>query len=590
MLADRGQDIGHASLTVAEILDLDVMQRASPLVLAGAGHLDRPVRWVHISEQPDIADYLKGSELLLTTLMGLGTDAAFRRQFVRRLAEARIAGLLVRLGEGFSSVPAEIVDEAERLDLPLVLLRRRIGFVEVTERVHGAIISHQLELLRRADQVRSEFTDLVLRGVSLRHILRRLADLVRNVVVLEDAAHQVVEFADYGPGSGDALARWERHSRMPHLTAVDASVQVEMAEAGCAWVPIWLRSELWGRVHVLQDDHILDDVDLMAIDRAAAALSLALLAERDARSAADQARSALIRDILSGRLASPEEFVRRAGSLGMKLPTSSLAVLAVEPRGLAELVATQELSEGERQEIRAALLEHTRVAIRGQGLSALSGLDGDRVLAVLSVPARGRPGEVLAQVGADACDRISRAWAGQIVPVAGTSGTAAPAVLRRALAQASEAAELGARISPGPGVHHYGDLGIYHLLLPLAEGPRLASYVEAELGALLEHDARNRTPLVATLRSFLDHGGHVTAAARDLFIDRRTLYHRIEAISNLLARDLGHADTRLRLSVALRALDLLHTRRGADRTAATGQSAAPVAASSGRAAPGAVRP
>ena len=58
-------EIGHASLTVAEILALDVVQRASPLVLAGAEHLDRPVRWVHISEQPDIADYLKGSELLL---------------------------------------------------------------------------------------------------------------------------------------------------------------------------------------------------------------------------------------------------------------------------------------------------------------------------------------------------------------------------------------------------------------------------------------------------------------------------------------------------------------------------------------------
>jgi PucR family transcriptional regulator, purine catabolism regulatory protein len=110
-------------------------------------------------------------------------------------------------------------------------------------------------------------------------------------------------------------------------------------------------------------------------------------------------------------------------------------------------------------------------------------------------------------------------------------------------------------------VYHYGDLGIYHLLLPLAEGPRLANYVEAELGALLEHDARNRTPLVATLRSFLDHGGHVSAAARDLFIERRTLYHCVGTITRLLGRDLANPDTRLRLSVALRALDLLQSHR-----------------------------
>ncbi|MGH3260595.1 MAG: helix-turn-helix domain-containing protein, partial [Trebonia sp.] len=437
---------------------------------------------------------------------------------------ARIACLLVRLGEGFSCVPAEIVDEASAVGLPLVLLRHRIGFVEVTERVHGAIISHQLELLRRADQVRTEFTDLVLRGVSLAQILRRLADLVRNSVVLEDAAHQVVEFAGYGRGSGTTLARWELHSRLPHVTATDAGVQVEHGEAGCAWVPIWLRNELWGRVHVLQHDHELDDVDLMAIDRAAAALSLALMAERDARSASDQARSALIRDIVSGRLASPDEFIRRAGSLGMTLPVTGLAVLAIEPQGLAELVATQELAERERQEMRAAVLEHTRAAIRNYGLSGLSGLDGDRVLAVLSLPAGTEPQALLAQVGDDACERIGRAWSGQITPIAGASGAATPLVLRRALTQAAEAAEFGARVSNTSGVYHYGDLGIYHLLLPLADGPRLANYVEAELGVLLEHDARNRVPLVPTLRSFLDHGGNVSSAARDLFIERRTLY------------------------------------------------------------------
>ena len=169
----------------------------------------------------------------------------------------------------------------------------------------------------------------------------------------------------------------------------------------------------------------------------------------------------------------------------MKLVSPAVAVLAVEPHGLAELVVTQELAERERQEIRAAVLEHMRTAIRGRGLSCLSGLDGDRVLAVLSVPDGSDPDELLEQVGADACDRISRAWAGQITPIVGASGVATSHVLRRALAQAGEAADFGARVSTAPGVYRYGDLGVYHLLLPLADGPRLANYVEAELGVLL---------------------------------------------------------------------------------------------------------
>jgi purine catabolism regulator len=69
---------------------------------------------------------------------------------------------------------------------------------------------------------------------------------------------------------------------------------------------------------------------------------------------------------------------------------------------------------------------------------------------------------------------------------------------------------------------------------------------------------------VPTLRSFLDHGGRVSAASRELFVDRRKLYHRLGIIRKLLGRELDDADTRLRLSVALRALDLLQTRRGSD--------------------------
>lgn len=38
-------------LTLADILDLDVVRRGEPEVAAGRDRLDRPVRWVHISEQ-----------------------------------------------------------------------------------------------------------------------------------------------------------------------------------------------------------------------------------------------------------------------------------------------------------------------------------------------------------------------------------------------------------------------------------------------------------------------------------------------------------------------------------------------------------
>jgi PucR family transcriptional regulator, purine catabolism regulatory protein len=78
--------VSQAALTVAQLLELDVVQRADPEVIAGATQMGRPVRWVHISEQPDIAEYFKVGELLLTTGMGLGPDSRSRRRFIRQPA------------------------------------------------------------------------------------------------------------------------------------------------------------------------------------------------------------------------------------------------------------------------------------------------------------------------------------------------------------------------------------------------------------------------------------------------------------------------------------------------------------------------
>jgi PucR family transcriptional regulator, purine catabolism regulatory protein len=550
----RPRSSERAQLTLADILALEALRHAEPEIVAGAEHLDRVVRWVHISEQPDIADYLKGGELLLTTGMGLDHDAQACRRFVRSLAEAGTAGVLVRLGGAFTSLPPEFLDEAQALALPLVVLHRRIGFVEVTEQVHGAIISKQLDMLRRAEDMRRHLTEMVLGGASLQNIVGRLADLVGNAVVLDDAAHQVVEFALLGREPSKLLDSWAQHSRTGHAS-VGRTVQRERTEPGCAWVAIWLRDELWGRVHLLATRHQLDDFDLLALDRAAAGIGLALLADHDARASSDQARSLLLADLLSHRLVSAEEFLARARSLGVDLAGDRLAALALS---LADQPGeARPAPERDLEQIRPRLLEHVRAAVRAQGCEALAALDGDRVLAILRMSGPRSARELLAEIARDACNRVSLTWPGLVVPVVGVSQETSAQHARQALRQATEAAAYGARVSGEAAVHHYDDLGVYHLLLHLAEGPELASYVEAELGPLLHHDAHNRATLLPTLRSFLDHGGGASASARELFIERRTLYHRLTAIEALLGRDLAGADTRLRLGVALRALDLL---------------------------------
>lgn len=94
-------------------------------------------------------------------------------------------------------------------------------------------------------------------------------------------------------------------------------------------------------------------------------------------------------------------------------------------------------------------------------------------------------------------------------------------------------------------------------MVTLAQGPELASFVEDELGPLLTKDAHSASPLLPTLRAFLSVDGRKTEAADKLYVQRRTLYNRLERISTILGKSLDAPETRQRLLLAVKGLELL---------------------------------
>src|SRR3712207_9250189 len=101
------------AMTVRAALALPPLRRGLPQVLAGARGLDRPVRWAHAAEVRNIAELLKGGELLLSTGMGLPERTPERRRFVAELADREVAALVFELNPALPQVPDCMVDEAE---------------------------------------------------------------------------------------------------------------------------------------------------------------------------------------------------------------------------------------------------------------------------------------------------------------------------------------------------------------------------------------------------------------------------------------------------------------------------------------------
>ncbi len=415
------------------------------------------------------------------------------------------------------------------------------------------------ELLRKADAIGRAFTELALRGASPERMLERLAAIAENPVALEDAAHQLVAFAVHGAPVEDVLRTWEGHSRVAHEEQGMGVTRAPNAEPRCAFIPIRFRDEPWGRMHLLEIGRPIGEVDVLALDRAGAAVGLALLAERDAANLADHAGSALVFDILHNRYGSPEEVLRRARGLGADMDGRRLTALVLELPDLPQLVDERGFSERNRQRIRATMLRVMREAIAQYGCSGLAATEGDRVLAIVALPKGERARELPDGIGREALRRIEAEILG-LRAVVGASDEASIDSLGRALEEAGEAATYAARVGSGPSVHWFRDLGVECLLIRLADGPELARFVESTLRTLLDHDATSNSPLLPTLHAYLDHGGKKVSTARALRVERRSLYYRLAHIEQLIGQRLDDRETLVRLEVALRGLDLLRAR------------------------------
>jgi purine catabolism regulator len=513
-------------------------------VLSGHDRLERPVRWVHVGEVRELAGLLRGGELILSTGLAMSGPPADAVAYLEELDAAGAAGLLVELGERFPQVPDAVVQAARKRDFPLVTLAERVRFVEVTEEVHRGIVADQLEQVEFAREVHERFTALSLDEADAPAIVAATAALCDSSVLLEDLARHVVAFEARGRPAGGLLADWERRSR---AAAVLDAPGISGPE-GWMTAPVGSHGRRWGRL-VVPDPGLSQARLGMLLERAAQALELGRMVERDRLGLELRAQGGLLADLAAGRAADEATAGARAAALG--LPPARVYVGAVARQRTRDVAASAGDPLADHERVRL-LVEQVAGAARSAGLPALTGnLPGDQVGLLLAVPTSRE---------ADPETRALDALVAQLPPdvVLGV-GPPAPSLLvaGAGLRQAGHVAEVAATMPAREGRLWYrnSDVRLRGLLALLQDDPRVQSFVEAELGPLLEHDARRGDGLLDLLRQYVAAGGNVTRLATAAHRSRASVYKKLDRLERLLGVALDDPASLMSLGVAVLAHD-----------------------------------
>ncbi|GAA3737621.1 purine catabolism regulator [Spinactinospora alkalitolerans] len=501
------------ALTVGGLVELPGLQVR---VVAGRSGLGREVRWAHVTELADPVPWLRGGELVLTVGLGIGASEHEQREYVHRLFDAGCAGLGFALDTWIERIPPVVPRVAEELGFPLLQVEGETPFIAVVE----AVADHHARARLREQQRVLTAQDAMVRAAlraGFRGVLHELAGATEGDAVLLDPNGMIRETSAQAERPWHAAVRTAATSgARPHGMTVfqdgDAAVLMQslgMSGNALGWLALRCASPVSSHTRVLAN-------------HAASLLAVDLQRSRAARRERNRGRARSLALLLDD--AAPAHLAEHAPAL-LALPAAPYEVAAYPARRPEDLLdpAADAVHD---------LMGDTAAAER----TAVCAVPG-ALVAVLPEFAEARPrlGERLLEALRGAAHGPDRA---------GACAARDAAELRTAALRAQRAAAVG------PGYHHADDVDAWSLLRRSIPRAAAEEFTTRVLGRLREHDERNGSALLVSLRRYLERDANIEAAARDLGVHRNTLRTRLRAAERVSGTPLT-ARHRMELALAL---------------------------------------
>ena len=527
-------------MNLSEALQLKGLDRAR--LVTGGPALERDVRWVHVVEIPDPAQWVGPGQVLLTTGYAWPPEAPRQRSLVRSLAQRGLLAIGLAVPKYLEHFPAAVVAEARRSGLALLEIPWEVPFAEITEAVNGAIVAEQFRVIEQSAVIHREMTGAALEAESLQDLARTLGNLIQRSVTFEDADANLLGSWEVGEPA-DPVRRatldqgrtppevMDRLGALGYLDAIRSSagpVRIPALEepplAGRVACPVWIKNEFAGAVWIVEGDRELSELDLRAAEHAALVAALHIASQRQLAALEARLGATFLDSLLDGRFEPTPPNLERARLLGFQPEAPHQVAILLLPDTVP--LSREALLRRERlaDRLRHRLAQLKAMAVTSSRLGQVACL----------LPERVDPARVFEPVADPGLAMV----AGRAHP--GPEGV--PRSHREALATVPYAV-------PGQ-LRRYDEILVPRVL----EGDRDA---RADfLDQLLEPIRRVRGGgvLVESLLCYAGQGFQRNRAAAALHVHPNTLRYRLERVGDVSGLDLREPETRFRLQLAAQLL------------------------------------
>jgi Purine catabolism regulatory protein-like family. len=180
--------------TVRSVMQLPIL--SSTRLAGGSLGLDREIASANITDSPDIANWVRSNQLLLTTAYHFKDNPEGLIPLLYQLNDRQCAGLAIKTKRYVDVLPPGLVEAADSLRFPLIELPNNMLLGDVLNQILEHVLNDRQFELQRTLDVHRRFSDLFLRGASMSDISQTLASLVKRPVLILNAMRMPAGYSD----------------------------------------------------------------------------------------------------------------------------------------------------------------------------------------------------------------------------------------------------------------------------------------------------------------------------------------------------------------------------------------------------------
>jgi len=509
------------------VKDLLEFQSLSGLrLLAGADGSRRTVSSVSVMDAPDICDWMRGGELLITSGYTIDTHPVDLEKLIVGLNDIGVAALGIKVDRFLHEIPESVLEQADHLHFPLVHIPNDFAFVDIIDPVLTEIVNRQARELRYSERIHDSFLDLALEGKGIQDVVDTLQAIIQKAVVFKDRL------------SGETYTSCE--ARLGDLMT-PTTIMHEVVTA----------DRNYGYLYILHlDERETDKYERVAIEHASAILILVIEKRISNHEVEYRYRSELIHDILTGNYRSPEEIQSRAALFGWRFKRGMRVIVY----DIDDFKAQYLKQTGDDQPLESVHDPMTRVikSRLGSYFRCYYTHYSDKIVFLVE----DQPGE--SRDARDLLAELNRRINADVRAETGYTTTAGVGGRKPSFQGAEQSyaeAELAVRISRLRGRRNctvfHEDLGIYRLLHDIYSSDQGLDFVNETLNPLLDYDACHDTDFYPTLATIIESDWNLRQTSRTLHVHYNTVKYRLARAEEILGLDLALQQNKLKIALAV---------------------------------------